>query len=195
MAGLLMGDHAGDPAPIVSGLVASGHRAFEPDAVLGGVNALRCASTPRSAGPSGIDRASAQRDVGDCVMAVVLLSWKRACYDVSGVDNRATHSRPRLSLTAVSVGAILRLSRGCSSSIISASRTSHAGRALVEPSSASIVCFGSSVRCDHRATSHGISDGWLPINTSLSGSQVLRTCDGRWRRLTASTLGSKSSSR
>jgi hypothetical protein len=38
----------------------AGHHAFDSGAVLGAVNALRCASTPPAAGPSGIDRACAQ---------------------------------------------------------------------------------------------------------------------------------------
>lgn len=40
--------------------VLAAHHVFQRGAVLGAVDALRYAPTPRSAGPSGIDRACAQ---------------------------------------------------------------------------------------------------------------------------------------
>jgi hypothetical protein len=42
------------------------HRAFDAGAVLGIVNALRSASTRPTAGPSGIDDASARHVLGNC---------------------------------------------------------------------------------------------------------------------------------
>ena len=53
---------------------ASHHRAFHAGAVLGVVNALRCASTRPTAGPSGIDDASARHDLGYCAMAGFLMA-------------------------------------------------------------------------------------------------------------------------
>src|SRR5439155_228450 len=50
-----------DVRPILALRLGGGHHAFHRAAVLGAVNALRCASTARSARPSGIDRACAQR--------------------------------------------------------------------------------------------------------------------------------------
>ena len=50
------------------------HRAFDSRAVLGVVNALRCASTRPKAGPAGIDDASARHDVGYCAMARFLMA-------------------------------------------------------------------------------------------------------------------------
>jgi hypothetical protein len=44
------------------------HRVFHADAVLGVVNALRCASTRPTAGPSGIDDASARHVSGNYAM-------------------------------------------------------------------------------------------------------------------------------
>ena len=48
-------------APPMIGAVVPGHHAFKRRAVLDAVNALRFASTPRSAGPSGIDGVCAPR--------------------------------------------------------------------------------------------------------------------------------------
>jgi hypothetical protein len=53
---------------------ASHHRAFDGGAVLGVVDALRFASTRPSAGPSGIDDASARHAVGYCAMAGFLMT-------------------------------------------------------------------------------------------------------------------------
>ena len=52
--------------------LGDGHHAFDHAAVLGAVNALRCASTARSARPSGIDSACAQRQICNYVMAIFL---------------------------------------------------------------------------------------------------------------------------
>jgi hypothetical protein len=49
---------------------ASHHRAFQADAVLSVVNALRCASTRPLAGPAGIDDASARHVSGNYAMVV-----------------------------------------------------------------------------------------------------------------------------
>ena len=49
-------------------LQTSHHRAFHADAVLGVVNALRYASTRPTAGPSGIDDASARHVFGNYAM-------------------------------------------------------------------------------------------------------------------------------
>jgi hypothetical protein len=54
--------------------VHSGHHIFEHGAVLGAVNALRCASTARTARPSGIDRAVRSGQPGIYVMAAAL--WR-----------------------------------------------------------------------------------------------------------------------
>ena len=56
---------------------ASHHRAFHADAVLGVVNALRCASTRPSAGPAGIDDASARHVSGNYAMVGNLLITRR----------------------------------------------------------------------------------------------------------------------
>ena len=50
------------------------HRAFDSRAVLGVVNALRCASTRPRAGPAGIDDACARHDLGYCAMAGFLMA-------------------------------------------------------------------------------------------------------------------------
>lgn len=50
------------------------HRAFHAGAVLGVVNALRCASTRPAAGPSGIDDASARHVSGSCAMEVTIMA-------------------------------------------------------------------------------------------------------------------------
>jgi len=42
--------------------------------VLGGVNALRCASTVRSARPAGVDPACAPLESGTCAMVEVLIT-------------------------------------------------------------------------------------------------------------------------
>jgi hypothetical protein len=42
--------------------------------VLGGVNALRCASTVRSARPAGVDPACAPPESGTCAMVEVLIA-------------------------------------------------------------------------------------------------------------------------
>ena len=55
-------------------ILASHHRAFHAGAVLGVVNALRFASTRPTAGPSGIDDASARHDLGFCAMAGLLVA-------------------------------------------------------------------------------------------------------------------------
>jgi hypothetical protein len=47
---------------------ASHHRAFHAGAVLGVVNALRCASTRPAAGPTGIDDTSARHVFGTYAM-------------------------------------------------------------------------------------------------------------------------------
>ena len=51
---------------------ASHHRAFHAGAVLGVINALRFASTRPTAGPSGIDDASARHVSGNCAMVAVV---------------------------------------------------------------------------------------------------------------------------
>jgi hypothetical protein len=48
------------------------HRALDAGAVLGIVNALRSASTRPSAGPAGIDDASARHGSGSCAMVATL---------------------------------------------------------------------------------------------------------------------------
>jgi hypothetical protein len=58
---VLLLDHVLDLVPGLLASLSAGHHAFDCGAVLSAVNALRCASTPRSAGPSGVDRACAQR--------------------------------------------------------------------------------------------------------------------------------------
>jgi len=50
--------------------LAEHHRVFHAGAVLGVVNALRCASTRPTAGPLGIDDASARHASGSCAMVV-----------------------------------------------------------------------------------------------------------------------------
>jgi hypothetical protein len=66
-----------DPDP------ASHHRAFHAGAVLGVVNALRCASTRPSAGPAGIDDASARHVSGTYAMVL------RVSITLAGLTRRA----------------------------------------------------------------------------------------------------------
>ena len=53
---------------------ASHHRDSYAGAVLGVVNALRCASTRPTAGPAGIDDASARHPFGNCAMVVSVMT-------------------------------------------------------------------------------------------------------------------------
>ena len=63
--GVLLHNHVGGLVPGLTGRFVPGHHAFESRAVLGVVHTLRIAirpaSTARSARPSGMDNASAQR--------------------------------------------------------------------------------------------------------------------------------------
>lgn len=76
---------------------ASHHRAFHADAVLDVVNALRFASTRPTAGPSGIDDASARHVSGNYAMVVSVLNSKTRL-------TRESHRRMLAFITSVPHG-------------------------------------------------------------------------------------------
>jgi hypothetical protein len=71
------------------------HRVFDSGAVLGIVNALRCASTRPSAGPAGIDDACARHDLGYYAMAGFLMARAKQKVRISVPDNQGGRASTR----------------------------------------------------------------------------------------------------
>ena len=75
------------------------HRVFDSGAVLGIVNALRCAPTRPMAGPAGIDDACARHDLGYYAMAGFLLARAKQKGHISLSDSQG-HSASSQSTTS-----------------------------------------------------------------------------------------------
>jgi hypothetical protein len=129
------------------------HRAFDGGAVLDVVNALRFASTQPTAGPSGIDDASARHDLGYCAMAG---------FPMAGADREKR-------VDAGFAQAYVDVSRLCPNGTSSASHPVHAervssrrpqGTIQAPPNNIASGCYGVTLRVNRRAPdsrSHGLS--------------------------------------